>query len=78
MMPSMQFCITQPNGGFVCLAKGLLFEGNVLAYDPTSNEEDLVPMPDMADDLSQAQDTSVRELSNMVPLDSTEEAQRLE
>ena len=62
----------------MCMAMGLLFEGNTLAYDSASNEAEWVPMWGMAEDLSQAEEASTRELSNMVPLDSTEEAQRLD
>ena len=46
---------------------GLLFEGNVLAYDPASNEVEWVPMQGTAEDHSQAE-ASARELSNMAPL----------
>ena len=59
------------------MARGLLFEGNILAYDPASNEAEWVPMWGMAEDLSQAE-ASTRELSSMVPLDSAEEAQNLD
>ena len=78
VLPSTRFHVSQLNGDFVCMARGLLFEGNVLAYDPTSNEAKWVPMQGMAEDLSQAEEASARELSNMVPLDSTKEAQRLD
>ena len=78
VLPSMWFHVSQPNGDFVCMARGLLFEGNVLAYDPTSKEAEWVPMQDTAEDLSQAEEASARELSNMVPLDSAEEVQRLD
>ena len=53
-------------------------EGNILAYDSTSNEVEWVPMQAMAEDLSQAKEASASELSKMVPLDSAEEAQRLD
>ena len=78
VLPSTWFHISQPNGDFVCMARGLLFEGNVLAYDPTRNEVEWILMLGVADDLSQAEEASARELSNMVPLDSCEEAQRLD
>ena len=78
VLPSMQFHISQPNGDFVCMVRGLLFEGNVLAYDRISNEAEWVPVQGMAEDLSQAEEASTRELSTMVPLYSTKEAQRLD
>ena len=62
----------------MCVARGLLFEGNVLAYDLTSNEAKWVPVRGMAEDLSRAEEASTRELSYMVPLDSAKEAQRLD
>ena len=74
MLPSMRFCVSQPNGDFVCMARGLLFEGNVLAYDPASNEVEWVPMQGSAEDLSQAEEASTRELSNMVLLDSAKKS----
>ena len=35
--PPLQFCISDLNSEFICVAWGLLFEGSVLAYDPTTN-----------------------------------------
>ena len=58
--------------------QGAALENNILAYDPASNEAEWVPMQDMAEDFFQAEEVSTRELSNIVPLDSTEEAQRLD
>ena len=62
----------------MCMARGAALWGNILAYDPTSNEAEWVPMQGMAEDLSQAEEASTRELSNMVLLDSAKEAQRLD
>ena len=50
----------------------------MLAYDPASNEVESIPVWGMAGDLSQAEDASARELSNMVPHDSTEGVRRLD
>ena len=36
-LPPLWFCVSSPNGEFICIAQGLLFEGSVLAYDPTNN-----------------------------------------
>ena len=69
---------SQPNGEFVCVARGLLFEGNILAQGPASNEAEWVPVRGTAEDLCQGGEASAKELSNMVPLDSAEEAQRLD
>ena len=78
VLPSMWFRISQLNGDFVCMARRSFFEGNVLAYDPTSNEAEWVSMQGLAEDLTRAEEASTRELSNMVPLDSAEEAQSLD
>ena len=45
---------------------------------PPAMMREWVPMWGMAEDLSQTEEASDRELSNMVPLDSAEEAQRLD
>ena len=37
-LPSTQFRVSQPGRQFICVARGLLFEGSMLAYDPLSNE----------------------------------------
>ena len=58
--------------------QGLLFEGSFLAYDPASNEVEWIPVQGTAEDLSQAEKAPARELSSMVPLDSTPEMQRLD
>ena len=78
VLPSMWFCVSQPDRQFVCVARGLLFEGSMLAYDPTSKEAEWIPVWGMAGDLSQPEEASTRELSNMVPHDSTEGVQRLD
>ena len=50
----------------------------MLAYDPTSNEAEWIPVQGMASDLSQAEEASTRELSNMVLHDTIEGAWRLD
>ena len=78
MLPTTQFPINQPTGEFVCMARGLLFEDSILIYDPTCNEAEWIPVRGMEEDLSQVEEASTRELSNMVPLDSTTEMHRLD
>ena len=72
VLPSTQFHISQPDGQFVCVAQELLFKGSMLAYDPTSNEAEWIPVQGTASDLSEAEEASARELSNMVPHDTVE------
>ena len=77
MLPSTWFHVSQPDGQFVCVAWGLLFQGTMLANNPASNEAKWIPVRGTASDLSQAEEASTRELSNMVPHDTIEGAQRL-
>ena len=60
MLPAMRFHVSQPSGDFVSMARGLLFEGNILAYDPACNEAEWVPMWGMAEDLSRAEEAFTR------------------
>ena len=57
-LPSLQFYISQQDGEFVCMVRGLLFEGNVLAYDPATNEAEWIPVWGSASDLSPAEEGS--------------------
>ena len=50
----------------------------MLAYDLTSNEAEWIPVQGMASDLSQVEEASAKELSNMVPHDTIEGVQRLD
>ena len=36
-LPPLRFHISSPNGEFICIAWGLLFEGSMLTYDATTN-----------------------------------------
>ena len=62
---SYQFWVTEPDGELVGVTRELLFEGNLLAFDPTYNVAEWVPMHGMASDLSPTKDLSTWELSNM-------------
>ena len=76
--PHSSVLASQTDREFVCVAQGLFLEGSMLAYDPTSNEAEWIPVWGMASDLSQAEEASARELSNMVLHEITEGAQRLD
>ena len=78
VLPSMWFCIIQPDRPFVCIAWGLLFEGSMLVYDPASNEAEWIPVWGTASNLSQAEEAFTRELSKMVPYNTIEGAWRLD
>ena len=38
VMPAAEFRVTNEEGACLCVAHGLIFEGSVLAYDPTKDE----------------------------------------
>ena len=77
-LPSTQFRVSQSGGQFICVAQGLLFEGSMLAYDPVSNEEEWILVWGMVSDMSQAEEASARELSNMVPHNLDKGTRRLD
>ena len=50
----------------------------MLAYDPTTNGTEWIPMQGSAGDLSLAEEASMQELSNIVPRDPSEVPQRMD
>ena len=44
IMPVMQFRVMDEVGTYLCVVWALVFKGNVLAYNPTRNEVEWVPM----------------------------------
>ena len=72
-LPPLKFCVTEPSGKFVGVAYSLLFEGNVLAYDPASNGVKWIPVWGTVNDLSLTEDSSAQELSNISLLNSPED-----
>ena len=74
----LRFCMTEPSGKFVGVACGLLFEGNVLAYDPTSNGMKWIPVWRSVNDLSPIADSSAWELSNITLPDSPEDIPQMD
>ena len=77
-MPPSQFCVSDPGREFICFARGLIFEGNVLAYDPSTNGAEWIPVCSTASDLSQVKEMSALALCNMVPHIPDEGAERLD
>ena len=57
-LPAFQFQVTKPDGEFVGVMRGLLFEGHLLVYDPMCTIAEWVPVHRMASDLSPAEDLS--------------------
>ena len=66
-MPVMEFRITDEEGTYLCAACGLVFEGSVLAYDPTRDEAEWVPAHGVANDLSWAEGRMAVALVNFLP-----------
>ena len=67
MMPTAQFWVTEEGGAYLCVVRGLVFEGSVLAYNPTMNEVEWIPVRSLTNDLTWAKERSAVALANYVP-----------
>ena len=76
-MPPSQFCISNPSREFICFARGLFFEGSVLAYDPITNGAEWIPVCGTAGDPSWMEEMLALVLYNMLPRILDEGAERL-
>ena len=74
VMPVTQFRVTDEAGTYWCVARALVFKGNVLAYNPTRDEAEWVPMCGVTNDLSWVEEKSTMALANYVPCTSKEGA----
>ena len=74
IMPATQFRVTDEVGTYLCVAWALVFKGSVLAYNPTRDEVEWVPMCGIANNLSWAEEKSAVALANYVPRISQEGA----
>ena len=63
-MPPMQFHVSSPSREFLSYAQGLLYEGTVLAYDPTMNSPEWIPVCGTASDLTWVEEASAMALCN--------------
>ena len=77
-MPPMQFHASHPSGAFICFTRGLVFEGSVLTYDPTTNQAEWVPMRGMAADLLLVEERLALALGNLVLRDEDEAEERID
>ena len=75
VMPAAQFCVTEEGGTYLCTMRALVFEGSILAYNPTLNEAKWVPVHSLANDLSWAEERSAMALANYVLRAPAEAAQ---
>ena len=69
-----QFKVTDEVGTYLCTAWALIFEGSVLAYNPTRDEVKWVPTHGVVNDLSWVEEKSAVVLVNYVPRISQEAA----
>ena len=67
VMPAMEFRVTDEEGTYLCAACSLVFEGSILAYDPTRDEAEWVPTRGVANDLSWTEERMVVMLAIFVP-----------
>ena len=70
-----QFRVTDEAGAYLCMARTLAFEGSILAYNPTKNEVEWVPVRGLTNDLTWAEERSAIVLANYVPCIPEEAAQ---
>ena len=77
-LPPLRFCVTEPSGEYVGVACSLLFEGNILMYDPAFNGMEWIPVQGTANSLSPMEDSSAQELSNITLLNSPEDIPQMD
>ena len=66
VMLAMQFRVTDEAGTYLCVVLALVFEGSVLAYNPTRDEAEWVPMWGLTNDLTWVEEMSTMVLANYV------------
>ena len=74
VMLAAQFWVTEEGGAYLCTARALVFEGSILAYNPTLNEAEWVPTHGLANDISWAEERSAVALANYIPCTPAEAA----
>ena len=74
VMPATQLRVTDEVGTYLCAVQALVFEGSVLAYNPTRDEVEWVPTHGVTIDLSWVEEKSAVALANYVPCISQEVA----
>ena len=67
VMLAVQLRVMDEVGTYLCVAQALVFEGSVLAYNPTSYEAEWVPTRGFTNDLTWAEERSAVALANYVP-----------
>ena len=67
VMPVAQFRVTDEEGSYLCVAWALIYEGSILAYNPTRDEAEWIPVHGITNDLSHGEERSLVMLENFVP-----------
>ena len=67
VMLAMEFRVTNEECAYLCAARGLIFKGSVLAYNPTRDEAEWVPICGVTNDLSWVEERIAVALANFVP-----------
>ena len=66
VMPVAQFWVMDEGGSYLCIARALVFEGSVLAYNPAKIEAEWVPARGLTNDLTWVEERSTIALANYV------------
>ena len=75
VMLAMQFRVMDEVGTYLCVAWALVFKGSILAYNPTRDEVEWVPVRGLTNNLTWAEERSAMVLANYVPCISQDAAQ---
>ena len=75
VMPVAQFRVMDEAGTYLCIARALVFEGSILAYNPAKDKAEWVPVRGLTNDLTWAEERSTVALENYVPCIPDEAAQ---
>ena len=67
IMPATQLRVTDEEGTYLCAMWALVFEGSVLAYNPTRGKAEWVPTCSVTNDLSWVEERSAVALVNFMP-----------
>ena len=67
VMPATEFRVTNKEGAYLCAAQALIFEGSILAYNPTRDEVEWVPTCGITNNLSWVEERSAIALANFMP-----------
>ena len=66
-MPVMEFRVTDEEEAYLCVVQALIFKGSILAYNPTRDEAEWVPIRGVTNNLSWAEERLAVALANFVP-----------